>query len=118
MLNHRYPTLESKGRARRSNTGAAPFDDLASAYDAWFEREGKSIFAVEVQAFQEVLPSLPRPWLRAGFFIEKVISTLFQHPGKVKRMELPQRGYSSSGGFTVIVAGKHAGTASESSIGE
>ncbi|HEX76175.1 MAG TPA: class I SAM-dependent methyltransferase [Dehalococcoidia bacterium] len=243
MFSRKYPASESRVRIRCSNTGAVPFDSLASVYDAWFEREGKSIFAIEVQAFQEVLPSLPRPWLevgvgsgrfaqalgietgvdpsvkllemarqrgitaflgwgeeelfdkesfgtvflivtlcfvdspldvlkeayrilvpegkivlglvlkespwarfyerkkkqghrfykyatfyryddvarlleRAGFLIEKVISTLFQHPGKVKRMELPQRGYSSSGGFTVIVAGKHAGTASESSTGE
>jgi SAM-dependent methyltransferase len=43
---------------------------------------------------------------QAGFSIERVISTLFQRPGKVKRMELPQRGYSSSAGFTVMVARK------------
>jgi len=43
---------------------------------------------------------------QGGFSIEQVISTLFQRPDKVKRMELPQRGYSPSAGFTVIVAGK------------
>jgi len=43
---------------------------------------------------------------QAGFSIEQVISTLFQRPGRVKRMELPHRGYSSSAGFTIIVAGK------------
>lgn len=42
------------------------FDSLASAYDAWFEEEGKPIFAIEVRAFQEVLPLLPRPWLEVG----------------------------------------------------
>ena len=43
---------------------------------------------------------------QGGFSIEQVISTLFRRPDKVKGMELPQRGYSSSAGFTVIVAGK------------
>jgi len=43
---------------------------------------------------------------QAGFSIEQVISTLFQRPVKVKRMELPQKGYSSSAGFTIMVAGK------------
>ena len=48
---------------------------------------------------------------QASFSIEKIISTLYQKPGVVERMELPRRGYSSSAGFTVIVAGKHASTA-------
>jgi SAM-dependent methyltransferase len=43
-----------------------PFDALASAYDAWFDGEGKLIFAIEVRAFQAVLPLLPRPWLEMG----------------------------------------------------
>jgi len=43
---------------------------------------------------------------QAGFSIEQVISTLFQRPDKVKRMELPQRGVFFRAGFTVIVAGK------------
>ena len=42
------------------------FDSLASAYDAWFEDEGKLIFAIEVQAFEGVLPLLPKPWLEVG----------------------------------------------------
>ena len=207
---------------------ASPFDNLAPAYDAWFEGKGKLAFAIEVRAFQEVLPSLPKPWLeigvgsgrfaqalgiedgldssirklemarrrgiaaylgrgeqspfgdasfgtvflittlcfcdspldvlkeahritvpwgkialgtvlkespwgqlyeqkkehsrykysffqydevvklleQAGFSVEEVISTLFQKPNKAEHMELPQSGYSSSAGFTVIVAGK------------
>jgi SAM-dependent methyltransferase len=44
----------------------SPFDALASAYDAWFEDEGKLIFAIEVKAFQRVLPLLPKPWLEVG----------------------------------------------------
>jgi len=42
------------------------FDSLAPEYDAWFEQEGKLIFDIEVRAFQEVLPLLPRPWLEVG----------------------------------------------------
>ena len=49
----------------RSNE-VSPFDSLASVYDSWFEQKGKIIFALEVQAFQEILPSLPRPWLEIG----------------------------------------------------
>jgi SAM-dependent methyltransferase len=44
----------------------SPFDSLASAYDAWFEEEGKLIFAIEVSAFRKVLPLLPKPWLEVG----------------------------------------------------
>jgi SAM-dependent methyltransferase len=43
-----------------------PFDTFASDYDAWFEDEGKLIFATEVKAFQEVLSLLPKPWLEVG----------------------------------------------------
>ena len=231
MFSQEHLAPESKVGTRRSTTEVSPFDDLASAYNAWFDEEGKLIFAIEVPAFHEVLPSLPKPWLeigvgsgrfaqalgietgvdpsikllemarkrgittflgrgeqelfdkgsfgtvflivtlcfvdspldvlkeayrimapggkivlglvlkespwgkfyqqkkkqghrfykyatfyrydevaklleQSGFSIEQVISTLFQRPDKVKRMELPQRGYSSSAGFTVIVAGK------------
>jgi len=42
------------------------FDTLASEYDDWFEKEGKLIFDIEVRAFQEVLPLLPKPWLEIG----------------------------------------------------
>ena len=44
---------------------------------------------------------------QAGFLIEQVISTLFQRPGKVKRMELPERGYFPNAGFTIISASKN-----------
>jgi SAM-dependent methyltransferase len=42
------------------------FDSLSSIYDAWFAEQGKLIFAIEVNAFEKVLPSLPRPWLEVG----------------------------------------------------
>lgn len=48
------------------NTSELVFDALAWAYDAWFEDEGKMIFAIEVKAFQKVLPLLPKPWLEVG----------------------------------------------------
>ena len=44
----------------------SPFDILASEYDAWFEKEGKLVFDIEVKAFQEALPLLPKPWLEVG----------------------------------------------------
>ena len=43
-----------------------PFDSLASAYDAWFEEEGKLVFPTEVQALRELLTLLSRPWLEVG----------------------------------------------------
>ena len=48
------------------STRAALFDNLAIAYDNWFDEQGRLIFAIEVRAFQEVLNSLPRPWLEVG----------------------------------------------------
>jgi SAM-dependent methyltransferase len=44
----------------------SPFNSLASAYDAWFEDEGRLIFAIEVKAFRTVLSLLPKPWLEVG----------------------------------------------------
>jgi len=41
-------------------------DSLASAYDVWFEREGKSIFASEVEALRQILPLLAKPWIEIG----------------------------------------------------
>jgi ubiquinone/menaquinone biosynthesis C-methylase UbiE len=209
------------------------FDSLASAYDDWFDGEGKLVFATEVKAFQEILDLLPRPWLeigvgsgrfaqalgigngidpsvkllemadrrginvrlgrgeqpifsaasfgtvflivtlcfldsvpdvlkeayriliadgeivvglvlkespwgkfyekkkrhghrfykyanfykynevvtfleKSGFYIEGVVSTLFQRPGKVEQTELPRNGFFSTAGFVVIMAGKKA----------
>jgi SAM-dependent methyltransferase len=43
-----------------------PFNDLANEYDAWFDGTAKLIFDIEVKAFQEILPSLPKPWLEIG----------------------------------------------------
>ena len=42
------------------------FNNLASEYDRWFDKQGKIIFANEVRAFKNILPSLPEPWLEIG----------------------------------------------------
>jgi len=44
----------------------------------------------------------------AGFRHELTISTLFQAPGEVERMELPRVGFSPHAGFIIMVAGKHS----------
>jgi SAM-dependent methyltransferase len=43
---------------------------------------------------------------QTGFSVEKVVSTLFQHPGGVNHIELPRQDFSADAGFTVILAGK------------
>jgi SAM-dependent methyltransferase len=45
---------------------------------------------------------------RAGFLTEKIVSTLFQRPGEVHRMEDPREGCFPDAGFTIIVARKRA----------
>ena len=42
----------------------------------------------------------------AGFFVERTVSTLFQQPFEVKRMERPREGFHRNAGFTILVAGK------------
>jgi SAM-dependent methyltransferase len=54
-----------------------------------------------------------RLMVRTGFLAEKMISTLFQKPGEVRRMEEPRNGYFEDGGFTIIVAGKLSGPESQ-----
>jgi len=49
-----------------NRTHLSPFDNLAQEYDAWFDNEGRLIFSSEVQAFRELLPFLPKPWLEIG----------------------------------------------------
>jgi SAM-dependent methyltransferase len=51
---------------KQSNIEWSPFNGLASEYDAWFENDGKLIFAIEVQAFRESVSSSPKPWLEIG----------------------------------------------------
>jgi SAM-dependent methyltransferase len=64
-----YHSEEPKLRTRRPGSernGFSPFDELAREYDAWFDTEGSRIFFIEVKAFQELLPKLPKPWLEIG----------------------------------------------------
>jgi SAM-dependent methyltransferase len=218
--------------SKLNKNGTSPFDSLATEYDAWFEKEGKAIFTVEVQALKSILPLLVKPWLEigvgsgrfaqalgietgidpsarllalaerrgitvfqargeqeffsretfgtvflivtmcfvasplavlkeahrilkpegkavlglvlrespwgefyrrkkyqghrfykhatfysyqeveemlmdSGFAIEKIVSTLFQEPERVREIEIPKNGYFASAGFTILVAGKH-----------
>ena len=44
----------------------------------------------------------------SGFTIERVISTLFQKPGEVKEIEIPEEAYTADAGFNVIIAGKNS----------
>jgi SAM-dependent methyltransferase len=53
-------------RMRKKHGHVSPFDNLASEYDAWFDKEGRAIFFVEVQALRTLLPFLPKPWLEVG----------------------------------------------------
>lgn len=61
-----YRAQEQNREGGQNDTEWSPFDDLASEYDAWFESGGSLIFPIEVQAFREFLPSLPKPWLEIG----------------------------------------------------
>jgi len=42
------------------------FDSAAPEYDAWYDGEGKLIFETELKALEEVLSTLPHPWLEVG----------------------------------------------------
>ena len=59
---------ELKEELEKANpeSGTSPFDELATVYDAWYDEAGKLAFESEVRAIQEILPSLPKPWLEVG----------------------------------------------------
>jgi SAM-dependent methyltransferase len=61
-----YQTQKPNTERRENNIKRVPFDDLVTEYDTWFDKEGSLIFSIEVQAFRELLPSLPKPWLEIG----------------------------------------------------
>jgi SAM-dependent methyltransferase len=70
------------------------FDSLASAYDAWFDEEGKLIFAIEVEALQGVLPLLARPWLEVGVGSGRFAQALGIETGvdpSIKLLEMARR---------------------------
>ena len=66
MFSTNHRSRESNIGRCQNNTKWSPFNDLALEYDAWFEGEGSLIFPIEVQAFRDLLPSLPKPWLEIG----------------------------------------------------
>ena len=66
MSSTKYLAGVARKRARLNSTGFSPFNNLASEYDAWFDKDGSLIFFIEVQAFKALLPALPRPWLEIG----------------------------------------------------
>jgi SAM-dependent methyltransferase len=63
-INHQ--TRQSIAEMKQNSSHDSPFEDLASEYDAWFDKEGSLVFSIEVQAFKTLLSSLPRPWLEIG----------------------------------------------------
>ena len=71
-----YQIRGSNIRGRQNKTEWSPFDDLALEYDAWFDKEGSLIFFIEVQAFRELLPNLPKPWLEIGVGSGRFAQTL------------------------------------------
>jgi tRNA G46 methylase TrmB len=61
-----YQTQKSNTERRQNKVEWSPFDDLATEYDAWFDKDGSLIFFIEVQVFKSLMPSLPKPWLEIG----------------------------------------------------
>ena len=46
---------------------------------------------------------------QSGFSVDKVVSTLFQRPGEVEKIEESRPGLSDGAGFTIVVANRIAG---------
>jgi SAM-dependent methyltransferase len=61
-----YQTQKPDTEGQQNNTEWSPFDDLATEYDAWFDKDGSLTFFIEVKAFKSLLPNLPKPWLEIG----------------------------------------------------
>jgi SAM-dependent methyltransferase len=71
-----YSAPKSVAETQQSSRLFSPFDDLALEYDAWFDKDGSLIFFIEVQAFEMLLPSLPKPWLEIGVGSGRFAQTL------------------------------------------
>jgi len=77
-----------------NNSHSSPFDDLAQEYDAWFDKQGSLIFSTEVQAFRELLPTLPKPWLEIGIGSGRFAQALGIETGidpSIKLIEIARR---------------------------
>jgi SAM-dependent methyltransferase len=94
-----YRTRKSNVEGRQNNAEWSPFDDLATEYDAWFDKDGSLIFFTEVQAFKSLLPSLPKPWLEIGVGSGRFAQTLGIDTGldpSIKLIEMArQRGVTA-----------------------
>jgi len=89
-----YRTRKSNTERRQNNTEWSPFDDLATEYDAWFEKDGSLIFFIEVKAFKSLLPILPKPWLETGVGSGRFAQALGIETGidpSVKLVEMARR---------------------------
>jgi len=89
-----YQTRKSNTERRQNNTEWSPFDDLATEYDAWFDKDGSLIFFIEVQAFKSLLPSLPKPWLEIGVGSGRFAQALGIETGidpSIKLLEMARR---------------------------
>jgi SAM-dependent methyltransferase len=89
-----YRTRKSNTERRQNNTEWSPFDDLATEYDAWFEKDGSLIFFIEVKAFKSLLPILPKPWLEIGVGSGRFAQALGIETGidpSVKLVEMARR---------------------------
>jgi SAM-dependent methyltransferase len=63
-MSSEYPAKAKPANAKKKANN--PFDESAFAYDVWFDKEGKLIFDIEINAFQSILSILPKPWLEIG----------------------------------------------------
>jgi len=89
-----YRTRKSNTERRQNNAEWSPFDDLATEYDAWFDKEGSLIFLIEVKAFKSLLPSLPKPWLEIGVGSGRFAQALGIETGidpSIKLLEMARR---------------------------
>ncbi len=66
MEAEKYSDKDKAMQTQKSGDSCAVFNKYAGEYDAWFDKQGEMIFANEVAAFKNVLPSLPKPWLEIG----------------------------------------------------
>jgi len=103
---------------------AALFDPLTSVYDEWFEKDGGLMFATELQAFQAILASLPKPWVEIGVGSGRFARSLGIDIGldpSIKLLNIarkrglttflgkgqPKNSFPPYAGFVVISAGKN-----------
>jgi len=65
-LKARLNIMENDKLISSIDTGSI-FNSKAVEYDRWYDEDaGKIIFSSEVNAFREILPLLPKPWLEIG----------------------------------------------------